>query len=120
MMLPLSLLFPKLETQLFQPLLIRKMLHSLNHLCGSALDFLKQIPVPLELRGQNWTQYSTCSHTRAKQGGRRTLLDPLTTVPLIHPRMLLSFLATKCWLTKDPRSLSSVLLSSRSVPNLYW
>ena len=39
------------ETQFPQPFHIREMLHSLNHLCGSALDSLKQFPVPLELRG---------------------------------------------------------------------
>ena len=47
---PQSPLLQAKETQLPQPFLIRKMLHSLNH-CGSALDSLKQFPVLLDLRG---------------------------------------------------------------------
>ena len=47
---PLSLLQAK-ETQLSQPFLIREMLQPLNHLCGFAMDSLKQFPVLLELRG---------------------------------------------------------------------
>ena len=47
---PLSLLQAK-EIWLPQPFLIREMLLSLNHLCGSVLDSLKQFPVLLELRG---------------------------------------------------------------------
>ena len=46
---PLSLLQAK-ETQLRQPFLVKEMLQSLHHLCGSALDSLKQFPV-LEWRG---------------------------------------------------------------------
>jgi len=45
---PLKLLQAK-ETQLPQPFLVREMFHSLNHLYGSAMDFLKQFPV-LEMR----------------------------------------------------------------------
>ena len=50
MSLPLSLLQAK-ETQLPQSFLLKEMLHSLNCLCGSALDSLKQFSVLLELRG---------------------------------------------------------------------
>ncbi len=46
---PLSLLQAK-ETQLRQPFLVKEMLQSLHHFCGSALDSLKQFPV-LEQRG---------------------------------------------------------------------
>ena len=38
------------ETQFPQPFLVREMLHSLNPLCGPALDCFKQFPVLLELR----------------------------------------------------------------------
>ena len=61
---PLSLLQAK-ETQLSQPFLVREMLHSLNHLCGSALDSLKQFPVLLELRGP---ELDTVLQKRSHQG----------------------------------------------------
>lgn len=102
---------------------------TLSSLCGSELDSLKQSPVLLELRGPELhTIFQMWSH-RAEQRGRRTSLDLLTTGLLTHPRMPLAFLAARraqCLLTvillspRTPRPLSPTLLTSRSVPNLYW
>jgi len=77
---------------------------------------------------QNWTQYSRWGLTRAEQRGRRTSLDLLATLLLMHPRIPLAFLATRAhwWLmvifssTSTLISLSTELLCSRSALSLYW
>lgn len=76
----------------------------------------------------NWTQYSRWGLTKAQERGRTTSLDLLAMLFLMHPGTPFVFLATKahcCWLMDNlsiriPRSLSSELLSSRSVPSQYW
>jgi len=60
---PLSLLQAK-ETQLPQLFIVREILHSLNH-CGSVLNYLKQFPVLLELRGP---ELDTVLQKRSHQG----------------------------------------------------
>lgn len=66
----------------------------------------------------NWTQHSTCLITS---------LDLLVILFIMHSRLLAFFTARmRCWLmfnfmfTRTPRSSSTNLLSSPSVPSTYW
>ena len=59
----------------------------------------------LKWGAQNWTQCSRWGLTRAVQRGRRTSLNLLATLLLMHPRIPLAFLAARahCW-PKPPQS----------------
>jgi len=106
------------------------MLQATHHLCDPPLESLQQTTVFLEPRSpelgpvlQMWPHH-----------GRRKGEDhlPWSASPLVffwmHTRIALAFLATKACFqlvlnllsTRTPRSFSIELLSSRSVPNLYW
>ena len=63
-------------TQLPQLLLVREMLHSLHHLCGSVQDSLKQFPVLLELRGPELDTVLQMQSHQGRVGGGG---EPLST-----------------------------------------
>ena len=76
---------------------------------------------------QKWTQYSRWGLMRAEWRGRTTSLNLLVTLLLMQPRIQLA-----CWAARThwqlmlnfssidtPKSFSSELLSSHSLPNLY-
>ena len=83
------------ETQLPQPFLVREMLHSLNQLCGSALDSLKQFLVFLELRG---SELDAVFQMRSHQGrveGEENLSGPTNHNPPNTPHGAIDLLGHK-------------------------
>ena len=86
----LSLLQTK-ETQLPQPLIVRDVLHSLNHLCGSALDSLKQFPV-LELRGPELNTILQVWSRHSRVEGEENLSGPTNHIPSNTPQNAIGLL----------------------------
>lgn len=90
-----------------EPFLIREMLHSLIHLCGSALGSLKKFPVLLELRGPELdTIFQLCSY----QG--RVQREENLSRPSV-PR-------AQRWLGVTLLSHPQLRSPGRSAPNLCW
>jgi len=82
------------ETQLPQPFLVREMLHSLTHLCGSVLDSLKQFTA-LELRGP---ELDTILQMRSHQGrveAEENLPGPTNHTPSDTPQAAIGLLGHK-------------------------
>lgn len=107
---PLSLLQAE-QSQHSQPFLIKEMFQTSSswHLAG---------PSPLT-PGLPWTGEPRTGHrcglTRADPPGKITTLDLLGTFFLMHPRVLMAFLAprTHCWLMDS-------LLGPRNPRSFYW
>jgi len=88
---PLSLLQAK-ETQLRQPFLVKEMLQSLHHLCGAALDSLKQFPV-LERRGPELDIILQMQAHRGRVEGEENLFRPTNHTPSNTPQAAIGLLA---------------------------
>ena len=82
------------ETQLHQPVLIREMLYSLNHFCGSALDSLKPFPV-LELRGSELDRILQMRSHQGRVEVEENLSRPTDHTPSNTPHDVIGLLGHK-------------------------
>ena len=94
------------QPQLSQPFLTRAMLQATHHLCGPPLGSLQQFPDFLGLRSPEMDIVLQMQPHQGRVVGRITSLDLQTMLFVMHPRILLAFLATRahCWLMANTLS----------------